>query len=65
MKTYIKPEIKIHNVVVEQPLASVSGSEPEGQIETSFAKRNDRNDSFWIDEVDEADESDFDDDSWE
>ena len=63
MKTYIKPEIKIHNVVVEQLL--VQTSEP-GQIKDPDAKRHDYNDSFWINEVDEADESDFDDDdSWE
>lgn len=49
MNTYIKPEIKIQNVVVEQLLASESG----GQMDEGFAKRND---SFWTDEVNEADE---------
>lgn len=49
MNTYIKPEIKIQNVVVEQLLASESG----GQGEEWDAKRND---SFWTDEEDEADE---------
>lgn len=48
MNTYIKPEIKIQNVVVEQLLASESG-----QILEGFAKRND---SFWTDEENEADE---------
>lgn len=49
MNTYIKPEIKIQNVVVEQLLASESG----GQGDEWDAKRND---SFWTDEEDEADE---------
>ena len=49
MNTYIKPEIKIQNVVVEQLLASESG----GQGDEWFTKRND---SFWTDEEDEADE---------
>lgn len=49
MNTYIKPEIKIQNVVVEQLLASESG----GQRDEWFAKRND---SFWSDEENEADE---------
>lgn len=48
MNTYIKPEIKIQNVVVEQLLASESG----GQITTGDAKRNDY---FWSDEENEAD----------
>lgn len=48
MNTYIKPEIKIQNVVVEQLLASESG----GQGAEWDAKRND---SFWTDEEDEAD----------
>lgn len=48
MNTYIKPEIKIQNVVVEQLLASESG----GQMDEGFAKRND----FWASEEDEADE---------
>lgn len=48
MNTYIKPEIKIQNVVVEQLLASESG----GQFEEGCAKRND----FWASEEDEADE---------
>ena len=66
MKTYIKPEIKIHNVVVEQLLASESGGQGGERGNEWLAKRHDRNDSFWINEVDEADESDFDDDdSWE
>lgn len=49
MSSYIKPEIKIQNVVVEQLLASESG----GQRKEWDAKRND---SFWTDEEDEADE---------
>lgn len=49
MNTYIKPEIKIQNVVVEQLLASESG----GQGDEWDAKRND---SFWTDEEDEANE---------
>ena len=49
MNTYIKPEIKIQNVVVEQLLASESG----GQMDEGLAKRND---SFWTDEENEADE---------
>lgn len=49
MNTYIKPEIKIQNVVVEQLLASESG----GQGDEWDAKRND---GFWTDEEDEADE---------
>ena len=49
MNTYIKPEIKIQNVVVEQLLASESG----GQRKVWDAKRND---SFRTDEEDEADE---------
>lgn len=48
MSSYIKPEIKIQNVVVEQLLASESG----GQGYEWDAKRND---SFWTDEEDEAD----------
>ena len=48
MNTYIKPEIKIQNGVVEQLLASESG----GQGDEWDAKRND---SFWTDEEDEAD----------
>lgn len=48
MNTYIKPEIKIQNVVVEQLLASESG----GQGDEWDAKRND---SFWTDEEDKAD----------
>lgn len=48
MNTYIKPEIKIQNVVVEQLLASESG----GQGDEWDAKRND---SFWTDEEGEAD----------
>lgn len=47
MNTYIKPEIKIQNVVVEQLLASESGQIIEGD-----AKRND----FWASEEDEANE---------
>lgn len=49
MNTYIKPEIKIQNVVVEQLLASESG----GQGDEWDAKRND---FFWSDEENEADE---------
>lgn len=49
MNTYIKPEIKIQNVVVEQLLASESG----GQFEEGLSKRND---FFWTNEEDEADE---------
>ncbi len=48
MSSYIKPEIKIQNVVVEQLLASESG----GQGREWDAKRND---SFWTDEENEAD----------
>jgi hypothetical protein len=48
MNTYIKPEIKIQNVVVEQLLASESG----GQGAEWDAKRND----FWTSDEDEADE---------
>ena len=48
MNTYIKPEIKIQNVVVEQLLASESG----GQYDEGDAKRNDY---FWSDEKNEAD----------
>lgn len=47
MSSYIKPEIKIQNVVVEQLLASESG----GQIGGGLSKGND----FWEDEEDEAD----------
>lgn len=50
MKTYIKPEIKIQNVVVEQLLASESGD-----IDKGDAKRHD---SFW------TDDDFFDDTSW-
>lgn len=49
MSSYIKPEIKIQNVVVEQLLASESGGEGK-EWDTK------RNDSFWTDEEDEADE---------
>lgn len=49
MSSYIKPEIKIQNVVVEQLLASESGGQGDGWD----AKRND---SFWTDEEDKADE---------
>lgn len=48
MSSYIKPEIKIQNVVVEQLLAS----ESRGQGREWDAKRND---SFWTDEENEAD----------
>ena len=48
MNTYIKPEIKIQNVVVEQLLASESGQGKEWDAK--------RNNSFWTDEEDEADE---------
>ena len=49
MSSYINPEIKIQNVVVEQLLASESG----GPGNVWDAKRND---SFWTVEEDEADE---------
>lgn len=49
MNTYIKPEIKTQNVVVEQLLASESG----GQGDEWDAKRND---FFWTNDEDEADE---------
>lgn len=49
MNTYIKPEIKIQNVVVEQLLAS----ESRGQFKEGDAKRND---FFWSDEENEANE---------
>ena len=49
MSSYIKPEIKIQNVVVEQLLVSDSG----GQGDEWDAKRND---FFWSDEENEADE---------
>lgn len=49
MNTYIKPEIKIQNVVVEQLLVSDSG----GQGDEWDAKRND---FFWSNEENEADE---------
>ncbi len=52
MNTYIKPEIKIQNVVVEQLLASESGGQIGGPGNESDAKRND----FWASEEDEADE---------
>ena len=48
MSSYIKPEIKIQNVVVEQLLASESG----GQGHEWDAKRND----FWASDEDEANE---------
>lgn len=50
MKTYIKPEIKIQNVVVEQLLASESG-----EIDEGLAKPHN---SFW------TDDDFFDDTSW-
>ena len=53
MNTYIKPEIKIQNVVVEQLLASESGGQIGGPGNESDAKRND---FFWSDEENEADE---------
>lgn len=49
MNTYIKPEIKIQNVVVEQLLANESG----GQGDEWDAKRND---FFWTNDEDEANE---------
>lgn len=53
MNTYIKPEIKIQNVVVEQLLASESGGQFGGPGNESDAKRND---FFWTNDEDEADE---------
>lgn len=53
MNTYIKPEIKIQNVVVEQLLAIESGGQIGGPGNESDAKRND---FFWSDEENEADE---------
>ena len=53
MSSYIKPEIKIQNVVVEQLLASESGGQIGGPGNESDAKRND---FFWSDEENEADE---------
>ena len=53
MNTYIKPEIKIQNVVVEQLLVSDSGGQIGGPGNESDAKRND---FFWSDEENEADE---------
>ena len=52
MKTYIKPEIKVQNVVVEQLLVT---SEPGGQIDEGLAKPHD---SFW------TNDDFFDDTSW-
>lgn len=52
MNTYIKPEIKIQNVVVEQLLASESGGQIGGPGNEADAKRND---FFWSDEEGEAD----------
>lgn len=52
MKTYIKPEIKVQNVVVEQLLVT---SEPGGQINEGLAKPHD---SFW------TNDDFFDDTSW-
>lgn len=49
MNTYIKPEIKIQNVVVEQLLASESG----GQGHEWLAKPNN---DFWANDEDEANE---------
>lgn len=43
MKTYIKPEIKIQKVVVEQLLVS----ESKGEIDEGLAKPHD---SFWTDD---------------
>lgn len=51
MKTYIKPEIKIQKVVVEQLLAS----ESKGEIVEGLAKPHD---SFW------TDDDFFDDTTW-
>ena len=56
MNTYIKPEIKIQNVVVEQLLVSDSG----GQGDEWDAKRND----FWADE-DESNEAFSISDGWD
>ena len=52
MNSYIKPEIKIQNVVVEQLLYAESGGQIGGPGNEGDAKRND---SFWTDEEDEAD----------
>lgn len=49
MKTYIKPEIKIQKVVVEQLLASESGEIDEGLAKPHY--------SFWTDDS-------FDDTPW-
>lgn len=51
MKTYIKPEIKVQNVVVEQLLAV----ESKGEIDEGLAKPHD---SFW------TNDDFFDDTSW-
>lgn len=56
MNTYIKPEIKIQNVAVEQLLAS----ESNGQFREGDAKRND---FFWSDE-DESYEASSTSDEW-
>lgn len=56
MNTYIKPEIKIQNVAVEQLLAS----ESNGQFREGDAKRND---FFWSDE-DESYEASSTSDVW-
>ena len=53
MNTYIKPEIKIQNVVVEQLLAGESGGQFGEPGNESDAKRND---FFWTNDEDEADE---------
>lgn len=60
MNTYIKPEIKIQNVVVEQLLASESGGQIGGPGNEADAKRND---FFWSDE-DESYEASSTSDVW-
>lgn len=53
MKTYIKPEIEIYNVVMEQLL-----SESGGQGNRWDApKRHDYNNNSWVNEADKDDES--------
>ena len=52
MKTYIKPETEIQNVMVELLLISESG----GQLIEGDAKRHDYNDNYWTNEEDEDDE---------
>lgn len=60
MKTYIKPEIEIYNVVMEQLLSESGG---QGKI-WDAPKRYDYNNSSCVNEVDKDDESAIY-DSWE